>query len=75
MNYKIYHEGNEYQFTFNYLTTVGDLQTIIIQTLNLNRNQLLQICHNTNILGLEYEFGENLLERDLYDLDLFHNSI
>ena len=71
MNYKIYHEGNEYQFTFNYLTTVGDLQTIIIQTLNLNRNQLLQICHNTNILGLEYEFGENLLERDLYDLDLF----
>ena len=71
MNYRIYHEGNEFRFTFNCLNTVGDLQTTIIQTLNIARDQLLYISHNNNILGLEYEFNENLLERDLYDLDLF----
>jgi len=71
MNYSIYHGGHEFQFTFNYINTVGDLQTVILQALNIQKDKLLFIIHKDKILGKDYPFSDNLAEKELFDLNLF----
>ena len=70
MNYKIYHDNHEFSYTFNYINTVGDLQTIILQTLNIPKKKLLYIIYQSKFLGIDYSFNDNLIEKELYDIKL-----
>jgi len=70
MNYKIYHDNHEFLYTFNFITTVGDLQTIILQTLNIPKKKLLYILYQGKTLGTDYPFDNILIDKDLYDITL-----
>jgi hypothetical protein len=71
MNYHIYHEAYQFDFTFNFVNTVGDLQTVILQALNIPKNDLLFILHNDKILGKDYLFAQDLSQAELFDINLF----
>jgi Ring finger domain len=55
---------------FRFISTIGDLQTIIIQSFNLPKENLLYIMHNTNILGIDYLFEDLIIEHNLFDTHL-----
>ncbi|MEX0596165.1 MAG: hypothetical protein WD512_06655, partial [Candidatus Paceibacterota bacterium] len=71
MNYHIYHQAYQFEFTFNFVNTVGDLQTVILQALNISKDDLLFILHNDKILGKDYLFTQDLSQAELFDIDLF----
>jgi hypothetical protein len=71
MNYHIYHDSNQFEFTFNFVNTVGDLQTVILQALNIPKSNLLFLMYNDKILGKDYPFTDNLVDKELFDISIF----
>lgn len=72
MDFHIYHEGHEYKFKYDHITTVGDLQMMILQSLNIRKEKLLCIMHQNKILGEEpYLFTDDLQEKNLVNSRLF----
>ena len=71
MNYTIYYESHILPMTYNFINTIGDLQSIIINTINIPKESVLFISHDTNILGIQYPFTSNILQHQLYDVNLY----
>jgi hypothetical protein len=72
MEYTVYCDGQEYRFQFNYIETVGDLQTVIIQSFDLDLDKILHInTGDSKVLGVDYTFDKNLVEQNLYNTTLF----
>ena len=71
MNYNIYHESNQFDYSFNFVNTVGELQTVILQALNIPKSDLLFLMHDDKILGKDYPFTDNLAEKNLFDIHIF----
>lgn len=71
MNYHLYYLGNQFEFTFNFINTVGDLQTVILQALNIQKSKLLFLSHGDKILGKDYLFTDNLADKELFDINIF----
>jgi len=71
MNYKVYYNGVGKNLTFNYLEKVGDLQSILLESYRIKKENLLYILWDTKILGIDISFRDSLISKNLFNVTLF----